>query len=136
MAAAFPLGRRASGGYYTYRTRNGHGDTHEPSAGLGNPGGGSTAGKAPSANTSIRTLLSRLRGPAFISQNGMRLQCSDLYVLPAATRPEAAGQEKEKKFLRRRHDGNLVFGRLQPLRHCRLNDRSNWQQDHEVKLSE
>ena len=49
----------------------------------------------------------------------MRFQYSDLYVLPAATRPEAAGQEKENKFLRGLHDGNLVFGRLQPLRHCR-----------------
>jgi hypothetical protein len=29
---------------------------------------------------------------------------------------------------------HLVFGHLQPLRHCRLNDRSVWQQDHEVKL--
>jgi hypothetical protein len=36
------------------RTRNGHGATHEPSAGLGNPGGGSAARKTPSANTSIR----------------------------------------------------------------------------------
>ena len=31
---------------------------------------------------------------------------------------------------------NLVFGRLQPLRNCRLNNRSIWQQDHEVKLPE
>jgi hypothetical protein len=43
---------------------------------------------------------------------------------------------RKKKFLHRRHDENLVFGRLQPLRHCRLNDRSIWQQDHEVKLPE
>jgi HNH endonuclease len=38
---------------------NGHGVTHEPSASLGNPGGGSAAGKASVANTSIRTLLRR-----------------------------------------------------------------------------
>ena len=88
MATAFPLGRRASGGYHTDRTRNGHGATHEPSAGLGNPGGGSTAGKAPSANTSIRTLLSRLRGPGIYQpkRNGhcpkfLRFQRSDLYVI-------------------------------------------------------
>jgi hypothetical protein len=67
MAVAFPLGRRASGGYHTYRTRHGHGVTHEPSASLGNPGGGSAAGKASAANTSIRTLLSTLRGkPGFL----------------------------------------------------------------------
>ena len=54
MAAAFPLGRRASGGYHTDRTRNGHGATHEPSSGLGNPGGGNATRKTPAANTSIR----------------------------------------------------------------------------------
>jgi hypothetical protein len=30
----------------------------------------------------------------------------------------------------------FVFGHLQPLCHCRLNNRSIWQQDHEVKLPE
>jgi hypothetical protein len=31
---------------------------------------------------------------------------------------------------------NFVFCHLQPLCHCRLNNRSIWQQDHEVKLPE
>ena len=35
MAAAFPLVRRASGGYHTDRTHNGRGATHEPSACVG-----------------------------------------------------------------------------------------------------
>ena len=62
MAAAFPLGRRESGGYHTNRAHNGRGASHEPSAGLGNPGGGSATGQTPAPNISIRTLLSRLRG--------------------------------------------------------------------------
>ena len=42
--------------------------------------------------------------------------------------------EPHRRPIRARHDENLFFGRLQPLRHSRLNDRSIWQQDHEVKL--
>src|ERR1700724_385317 len=64
MAGAFSLGRRASGGYHTDRTRNGHGATHEPSAGLGNPGGGSAARKIPAANTSIRDFVEQVARPA------------------------------------------------------------------------
>ena len=64
MAATFPLGRRASGGYYTDGTRNGHGATHEPSAGLGNPGGGSAARKTPAANASIRVFVEQVARPA------------------------------------------------------------------------
>src|SRR5208282_1015947 len=64
MAATFPLGRRASGGYYTDRTRNGHGATHEPSAGLGNPGRGSAARKTPAANASIGDFVEQVARPA------------------------------------------------------------------------
>src|SRR5271165_5318148 len=64
MAPTFPLGRRASGGYYIDRTRNGHGATHEPSAGLGNPGGGSAARKTPAANASIRDFVEQVARPA------------------------------------------------------------------------
>jgi hypothetical protein len=65
MVGAFPLGRRASGEYHTDRTRDGHGVTHETSAGLDNPGGGSPSRKTPAANTSVRTLLSKLRDQCF-----------------------------------------------------------------------
>lgn len=64
MAATFPLGRRASGGYYTDRTGNGHGATHEPSAGLGNPGGGSAARKTPAASASIGDFVEQVARPA------------------------------------------------------------------------
>jgi hypothetical protein len=70
MAAAFPLGRRASGGYYTDRTRNGHGATLEPSAGLGNPGGGSAARKTPAANTLIRNFVEQVARSARGTGNG------------------------------------------------------------------
>jgi hypothetical protein len=64
MATAFPLGQRASGGYHTDRTRNGHGATHEPSAGLGNPGGGNATRKTPAANPSIRDFVEQIVRPA------------------------------------------------------------------------
>jgi HNH endonuclease len=39
---------------------NGHGATHEPSAGLGNPVGGRAARKTPAANTSIRVYVAQV----------------------------------------------------------------------------
>jgi hypothetical protein len=68
MAAAFPLGRGASGGYHTDRTRNGHGATHEPSAGLGNPGGGSATRKTPAANTSVMDFVEQVARPTRVLQ--------------------------------------------------------------------
>src|SRR5260370_39620124 len=47
---AWPLGRRASGGDHTDRTRNGHGATHEPSAGLDHTGGGSPSRQTTAAH--------------------------------------------------------------------------------------
>src|SRR5271166_2743178 len=52
VADAFPLGRGASVRCHTDRTPNDHGTQHEPSAGVGNPRGGSLSreASAPSAS--------------------------------------------------------------------------------------
>ena len=111
MATAFPLGRRASGGYHTDRTRNGHGTVRWPWY----PGGGNATRKTPAANTSIRDfeqVTRSTRGPAM--GNGQSVNSPIWFlqvfteVLPPGNEVTMADddviQEMDLKNLRSRRD--------------------------------